>query len=71
MATALLVSITFGCPMEDALAMIMGVYCGGVYGGSIFRSASEHTRRTRRCLFGFDGYPSPSEVSFNGLGLAG
>lgn len=35
MATALLVSITFGWPMKAALAVIMGVYVSGVFGGAI------------------------------------
>jgi putative tricarboxylic transport membrane protein len=33
MATAILVSFTYGWPVYDALALMMGIYVGGVYGG--------------------------------------
>ncbi len=71
MATALLVSITFGWPMEDALAMIMGVYCGGVYGGSISAVLLNIPGAPGAVCTGFDGYPlaQRGEASM-ALGLA-
>lgn len=35
MGVALLVPFTFGRPPTESLAMLMGIYCGGMYGGSI------------------------------------
>ncbi len=57
MATALLVSITFGWSMTDALAMIMGVFCGGVYGGSISAVLVNIPGAPAAVATVFDGYP--------------
>lgn len=35
MGVALLVPFTFGRPPIESLAMLLGIYCGGMYGGSI------------------------------------
>lgn len=35
MGVALLVPFTFGRPPTESLAMLLGIYCGGMYGGSI------------------------------------
>ena len=35
MGVALLVPFTFGKPVTESLAMLLGLYCGGMYGGSI------------------------------------
>ncbi len=35
MGVALLVPFTFGRPVTESLAMLLGLYCGGMYGGSI------------------------------------
>lgn len=35
MGVALLVPFTFGRPPVESLAMLLGIYCGGMYGGSI------------------------------------
>lgn len=57
MATALLVSITFGWSTTDAMAMIMGVFCGGVYGGSISSVLLNIPGAPAAVATGFDGYP--------------
>lgn len=57
MATALLVSVTFGWSMTDALAMIMGVFCGGVYGGSISAVLLNIPGAPAAVATVFDGYP--------------
>ncbi len=59
MATALLLSITYSWEMLDALALIMGVYVGGVYGGS--RSAM---------LLNIPGAPASVATTFDGYPLA-
>jgi putative tricarboxylic transport membrane protein len=71
MATALLVSITFGWSMEYALAMIIGVFCGGVFGGSISAVLLNIPGAPGAICTGFDGYPlaQRGEASF-ALGLA-
>ncbi len=35
MGVALLIPFTFGKPVTESLAMLLGLYCGGMYGGSI------------------------------------
>lgn len=57
MAVSLLVSITFGWPMEHAMAMIIGVYCGGVYGGSISAVLLNIPGAPGAVCTVFDGYP--------------
>lgn len=71
MAVALLVSMTFGWPMEHALAMITGVFCGGVYGGSISAVLLNIPGAPGAICTGFDGYPlaKRGEASL-ALGLA-
>lgn len=57
MATALLVSLTFGWSMHYALAMIIGVYTGGVFGGSISAVLLNIPGAPAAICTGFDGYP--------------
>jgi len=57
MATALLVSLTFSWPVEYALAMIIGVYTGGVFGGSISAVILNIPGAPSAICTGFDGYP--------------
>ncbi|MBN2050454.1 MAG: tripartite tricarboxylate transporter permease [Spirochaetales bacterium] len=57
MATALLVSLTFSWSMEYAMAMIIGVYCGGVFGGSISAVLLNIPGAPGAICTGFDGYP--------------
>lgn len=59
MATAILVSFTYGWPMNEALALIMGIFVGGVYGGC--QSA---------ILINIPGAPAAIATSFDGFPLA-
>lgn len=59
MATAILVSFTYGWPLLEALALIMGIFVGGVYGGS--QSA---------ILINIPGAPAAIATSFDGYPLA-
>lgn len=71
MAVALLVSLTFGWTMENTMAMICGVYCAGVYGGSISAVLLNIPGAPGAICTGFDGYPMAKlgEAAM-GLGLA-
>jgi len=71
MATALLVSLTFSWPMEYALSMIIGVYTGGVFGGSISAVLLNIPGAPSAICTGFDGYPLAKQGKANmALGLA-
>lgn len=59
MAVSLLISFTFGWDTLDALALMIGIYVGGVYGGS--RSA---------ILLNIPGAPAAMATSFDGYPLA-
>ncbi|MCK2043130.1 tripartite tricarboxylate transporter permease [Chromohalobacter sp. TMW 2.2308] len=59
MATSILISFTFSWDVNDALALIVGIYTGGVYGGS--RTA---------ILLNIPGAPSSVATSFDGYPLA-
>ncbi|MBJ7547015.1 tripartite tricarboxylate transporter permease, partial [Pseudomonas sp. OA3] len=59
MAVSILVSFTFSWDVNDALALIVGIFIGGVYGGS--RSA---------ILLNIPGGPSSVATSFDGYPLA-
>ena len=59
MAAAILISFTFRWDVNDALALIAGVFMGGVYGGS--RSA---------ILLNIPGAPSAMATAFDGFPLA-
>jgi len=59
MAVSILISFTFSWDLLDALALMVGIYCGGVYGGS--RSA---------ILLNIPGAPSAIATSFDGYPLA-
>lgn len=59
MATSILISFTFKWPVNDALALIAGVFIGGVYGGS--RTA---------ILLNIPGAPSAIATAFDGYPLA-
>ncbi|WP_413043340.1 tripartite tricarboxylate transporter permease [Pseudomonas sp. YJ42] len=59
MAVSILVSFTFGWDVNQALALIVGIYIGGVYGGS--RSA---------ILLNIPGAPSSVATAFDGYPLA-
>ncbi len=59
MAVSILISFTFSWEVNNALALMIGVFCGGVYGGS--RSA---------ILLNIPGAPSSIATSFDGFPLA-
>ena len=59
MAASILISFTFKWPVEDALALIAGIYLGGVYGGS--RTA---------ILLNIPGTPASAATSLDGYPLA-
>lgn len=59
MAVSILISFTFAWDVNNALALMVGVYCGGVYGGS--RSA---------ILLNIPGAPASIATSFDGFPLA-
>ncbi|TDX27614.1 putative tricarboxylic transport membrane protein [Modicisalibacter xianhensis] len=59
MAVSILISFTFAWDVNDALALMVGVFCGGVYGGS--RTA---------ILLNIPGAPSAVATSFDGYPLA-
>lgn len=59
MAVSILISFTFPWEVNNALALMIGVFCGGVYGGS--RSA---------ILLNIPGAPASIATSFDGFPLA-
>lgn len=59
MATALLVSITYSWPVNDAMAVILGVYVSGVYGGCV-----------SAVLINIPGAPSSVATTFDGFPMA-
>jgi hypothetical protein len=59
MAVSILISFTFYWEVNNALALMVGIYCGGVYGGS--RSA---------ILLNIPGAPAAIATSFDGFPLA-
>ena len=59
MAVSILISFTFKWDVNEALALISGIYLGGVYGGS--RSA---------ILLNIPGAPSSVATAFDGYPLA-
>lgn len=59
MAASILISFTFSWDVNSALALMVGVYCGGVYGGS--RTA---------ILLNIPGAPAAIATSFDGFPLA-
>jgi putative tricarboxylic transport membrane protein len=59
MAVSVLISFTFSWELNDALCLMSGIYCGGVYGGS--RSA---------ILLNIPGAPAAVATAFDGYPLA-
>ena len=59
MAVSILISFTFSWDVNSALALMVGVYCGGVYGGS--RTA---------ILLNIPGAPAAIATAFDGFPLA-
>jgi putative tricarboxylic transport membrane protein len=57
MAVSILISFTFSWNVNDALALMAGVYCGGVYGGSRSAVLLNIPGAPAAIATGFDGYP--------------
>lgn len=57
MAIALLVPFTFGQPILPATAFLLGIYCGGMYGGSISAILLRVPGAPCNAATVFDGYP--------------
>ncbi|MCS7233571.1 MAG: tripartite tricarboxylate transporter permease [Synergistetes bacterium] len=57
MTMVLVVSLTFGWHMMDALAFIIGAFCGGVMGGSISAITLNIPGTAAAVATVFDGYP--------------
>lgn len=57
MAVAVLTSLTFGMNDIDAIAMMLGVFVGGVYGGSISAILMKVPGTSSAVMTSLDGYP--------------
>lgn len=57
MTAALVVSLTFGWPMIEALSFIIGAFCGGVLGGAITAITVNIPGTAAAVATTFDGYP--------------
>lgn len=57
MAVSILISFTFSWEMDPALALMIGVYTGGVYGGSRSAVLLNIPGAPAAVATGFDGYP--------------
>jgi len=57
MGVALLVPFTFGMPIMPALALLIGVYCGAIYGGTITAVLVRTPGTPASAATIFDGFP--------------
>ncbi|HSV56823.1 MAG TPA: tripartite tricarboxylate transporter permease [Magnetospirillaceae bacterium] len=57
MGVALLVPFTFGRPPTESLAMLLGIYCGAMYGGSISAILIRTPGTPSAAATVLDGYP--------------
>ena len=57
MTAVLVVSLTYGWPMAEALAFIVGAFCGGVTGGCISAIALNIPGTSAAVATAFDGFP--------------
>jgi putative tricarboxylic transport membrane protein len=57
MAVALLVPFTFGMDSINAISMLLGVYCGSTYGGSVAAILVKIPGTAAAIMTTFDGYP--------------
>jgi putative tricarboxylic transport membrane protein len=57
MGVALLVPFTFGMPIMPALALLIGVYCGAIYGGTITAILVRTPGTPASAATIFDGFP--------------
>ena len=63
MATSILISFTFSWDINDALALIVGIYTGGVYGGSRTAIMLNIPGAPSSVATSFDGYPLAQQLS--------
>ena len=71
MTAALVVSLTFGWPMVDALSFIIGAFCGGVLGGAISAITINIPGTAAAVATTFDGFPLKQKGEADtALGLA-
>lgn len=57
MGVALLVPFTFGLPVAEALGMLLGIFCGAIYGGSISAILIRTPGTPAAAATLLDGYP--------------
>ncbi|MCR4711320.1 MAG: tripartite tricarboxylate transporter permease, partial [Clostridia bacterium] len=57
MGVALLMPFTFGMDVIDSMALLLGVYCGGIYGGSITAILIRTPGTPAAAATVLDGYP--------------
>lgn len=57
MGVALLVPFTFGLPMNSSIGMLLGIYCGAMYGGSISAILVRTPGTPAAAATLLDGYP--------------
>jgi putative tricarboxylic transport membrane protein len=57
MAVSVLISFTFSWDVNEALCLMAGIYCGGVYGGSRSAVLLNIPGAPAAVATGFDGYP--------------
>lgn len=57
MGCALLIPFTFGRPPVEGLLMLMGIFCGGIYGGSISSILIRTPGTPSAAATALDGYP--------------
>ncbi|GAB1486605.1 tripartite tricarboxylate transporter permease [Aminivibrio sp.] len=62
MAVALLIPVTFGMDPLVGLALMGGVYSGGMYGGAISSILLSTPGTPAAAVTAFDGYPSPGRA---------
>lgn len=57
MAMAVLLPVTFGMPADQSFALLLSVYCGAIYGGSITAILINTPGTPSAAATTFDGYP--------------
>ena len=57
MGVALLVPFTFGLPVEQGIGMLLGIFCGAIYGGSISAILIRTPGTPAAAATVLDGYP--------------
>ncbi|MEW6228247.1 MAG: tripartite tricarboxylate transporter permease [Bacillota bacterium] len=70
MAIVLIISITLAWSSWDALALIMGTYCGSRFGGPISAVLLNIPGRPAVCATALDGYPLAQKGEADAISLA-